>query len=47
MEVRNHKIKQRKRKIKGVRKFYEDKYEYSGVHGRKIYIAVFGEKSGF
>ena len=44
--MRIRKIKQRKQKIKDVRRFYDGKYENGYIHGRKIQSAVFGEKEG-
>ena len=45
-EMREQKIKQRRMKIKSVRRFYSDEFENGYIHGRKIQSAVFGSKGG-
>lgn len=44
--MRHRKINKRKQRIKDLRRFYDDRFELSSCHGRKIYSAVFGKKSG-
>ena len=44
--ARKRKIKQRKQKIKDVRRFYDVIYENGYIHGCKIQSAVFGNKEG-
>lgn len=44
--MRQKKINRRMQKIKDLRHFYDERFEQSSCHGRKIYSAVFGKKSG-
>ena len=45
-EMCKQKIKQRRTKIKDVRRFYDEEFENGYTHGRKIQSAVFGSKGG-